>query len=120
MRFIHEIGFTVKIGQEEAYQRWLIDNEAALAAAYPEGVRHIGVFATVYSSEKGAGFYRVFAELDSYAALDRLAAAMKDESSDFSRLNLEASRFGDYDLNAPWSNGLHKAVVDATVFDPPE
>jgi hypothetical protein len=74
----------------------------------------------VYSSEKNAGFYRLFAELDSYAALDRLAAAMKDESSDFGRLNREVSRFGDYSLAAPWSNGLHKAVVDATVFDPLE
>lgn len=120
MRFIHEFGFSVKIGQEEAYQRWLIDNEAALAASYPEGVRHIGVFTTVFSSEKNAGFYRLFAELDSYAALDRLAAAAKDESGEFARLNREASRFGDYDFAAPWSNGLHKAVVDATVWDPSE
>lgn len=119
MRFIQEIGFTVKIGQEEAYQQWLVDNEAALAASSPEGVRHIGVFVTVYSTEKHAGFYRLFAELDSYAALDRMAAAMKDPTSDFGRLNREASQFGDYDLSAPWSSGLHKAVVDATVFDPP-
>lgn len=27
-------------------------------------------------------------------------------------------RFGDYDHAAPWSNGLHKAVVDATIWDP--
>ncbi|MGH2402312.1 MAG: hypothetical protein ACRDE6_06335 [Candidatus Limnocylindria bacterium] len=120
MRFIQEFGFSVKIGQEEAYQRWLIDNEVSLAASCPEGVRHLGVFATVFSSEKNAGFYRLFVELDSYAALDRLAAAMKDESSDFGRLNREASRFGDYSLAAPWSNGLHKAVVDATVVDPLE
>ena len=120
MRFIQEYGFTVKIGQEEAYQRWLVENEAALAASMPEGTRHLGVFVTVFSSEKQAGFYRVFAELDSYGAMDRLAAAMKDESSEFSRLNREASAFGDYDLNAPWSNALHKAVVDATVIDPPQ
>jgi hypothetical protein len=120
MRFIQEYGFTVKIGQEEAYQQWLIDNEAALAASCPEGVRHLGVFATVYSSEKSAGFYRLFAELDSYAALDRLAAAIKDAASDFGRLNREASQFGDYSLAAPWSSGLHKAVVDATIIDPLE
>jgi len=119
MRFIQEFGFTVKVGEEEAYQQWLIDNEAALAASYPEGSRHIGVFVTVFSSEKNAGFYRLFAELDSYGAMDRLAATMKDESSEFGRLNREANRFGDYSLTAPWSNGLHKAVVDATVIDAP-
>ena len=118
MRFMSEIGFTIKLGQEEAYQRWLIDNEAAYAASMPEGVRHLGVFVTAFSSEKHAGFYRLFAELDSYAALDRMAAANKDETSEFSRLNREASHFGDYDLNAPWSNSLHKAVVDASIFDP--
>jgi len=118
MRFIQEFGFTVKLGQEEAYQQWLIENEAALAASSPEGVKHLGVFITVYSSEKQAGFYRQFAELDSYAAMDRLAAAMKDEKSEFGRLNREASKFGDYDLNAPWSSSLHKAVIDATIFDP--
>jgi hypothetical protein len=31
----------------------------------------------------------------------------------------ELSRFGDYDLAAPWSNGLYKAVVDASIFDIP-
>lgn len=118
MRFIQEFGFTIKLGQEEAYRDWLVENEAALAASMPEGTRHLGIFVTVYSSEKQAGFYRMFAELDSYAALDRLAAALKDESSEFSRLNREASQFGDYDLSAPWSSGLHKAVVDATIFDP--
>jgi hypothetical protein len=57
--------------------------------------------------------------LDSYAALDRLADAAKDASSEFGRLNREWSRFGDWDVNAPWSQGLFKAVADATVWDPP-
>lgn len=120
MRFMHEQGFTIKLGQEEAYQQWLVENEEAFAASFPEGTRYIGTFATVFSSEKTAGFYRAFTELDSYAALDRFAAAARDGSSEFGRLIREQSRFGDYDLSAPWSNSLHKAVVDATVFDPVE
>jgi hypothetical protein len=71
------------------------------------------------STEKQAGNYRSFIELDSYAALDRLAAASKDGSSEFGRLQREWSSFGDWDLNAPWSGGLFKAVVDATLWDPP-
>ena len=51
--------------------------------------------------------------------MDRMAAAAKDASSDLGRLNREWSAFGDYDLNAPWSLAFRKAVVDATVWDPP-
>ena len=119
MRFISEYGFTVKLGQEEAYQQWLQENEPAFAASHPEGVKYLGTFAMIFSSEKQSGFYKAYLELDSYAALDRLAEANKDASSDFGRLNREISRFGDYDLAAPWSNGLYKAVVDASIFDAP-
>jgi hypothetical protein len=119
MRFISESGYTVKVGEEEAHQKWLEENEPAFAAAAPEGVKYLGTFAMVFSSEKQSGFYKTYMELDSYGAMDRLAAAAKDESSDFGRLLRESSRFADYDLAAPWSNGLYKAVVDATIFDPP-
>ena len=118
MRFIQEFGYSVKVGQEEAHQRWLVENEEAWAAAHPLGTRYIGTFATVFSSEKQAGFYKTYIELDSYGALDRLSATVKDESSELGRLVRESSVFGDYAWDAPWSNGLYKAVVDATVFDP--
>ena len=119
MRFIKEFGFSVKVGQDEAHQQWMLKNEDALAKAHPEGTRYIGTFATVFTSDKQSGFYRSFVEFDSYAALDRLAAAAKDSKSEFGRLNREWSAFGDYDFNAPWSQGLFKAVVDATIWDPP-
>ena len=118
MRFIEEFGYTVKVGHEEAFQRWLGENEEKLAKAHPEGTRYLGTFATVFTTDKQSGNYRMFVELDSYAALDRLAAAAKDASSEFGRLNREGSRFGDFDLSAPWSKALHKAVVDTTLWDP--
>ncbi len=118
MRFMSEGGYSVKLGQEEAHQKWLEENEAAFAASVPEGVKYLGTFVMVLSSEKQSGFYKTYMELDSYAAQDRLAAANKDASSDFGRLNREWSAFGDYDYNAPWSAGLYKAVVDASIFDP--
>ena len=119
MRFVQEFGYSVPPGKNEQHQAWVAANEEALRAAHPDGTRLIGIFATVYSSEKQAGFYRVFTELDSYAAIDRLAAAAKDDGSEFGRLIREHSAFMDYSWDAPYSNGLHKAVVDATVFDPP-
>ena len=119
MRFISESGYSIKIGQEEAHQKWLQENEAALAASTPEGVKYLGTFVTVFTSEKQSGFYKTYLELDSYGAMDRLAAATKDVSSDWGRLMEESARFGDYEFATPWSNGLYKAVVDATIFDPP-
>ena len=119
MRFIQEFGYTVKIGHEEAHQQWLAANEEKLAKAHPEGTRYLGTFATVFTSDKQSGGYRTFIELDSYAAMDRMAAAAKDASGELGRLLREVSAFGDYDLNAPWSQGLFKAAVDTTLWDPP-
>lgn len=119
MRFIEEWGYSVPPGREEEHQSWVQANEKALAAAAPRGTRLLGIYSNVFSSEKSAGFYRLFVELDSYAAMDSLAAAMKDASSDFGRLVREHSGFWDTDYSAPFSNGLHKAVADATIFDPP-
>jgi len=118
MRFIQEFGYTVKVGQEEAHQKWLVDNDQALAKSMPPGTRCIGTFAVVYSSEKSSGWYRTLIELDSYAAMDRLAALNKDPKSEYGRLLRESARFGDYDLAAPWSNSLLKDVIDATIWDP--
>ena len=119
MRFISESGYSIKVGQEEAHQHWLEANEEALAASVPEGVRYLGTFITVFTSEKQSGFYKTYLELDSYGAQDRLAAATKDPTSEWGRLLREQSAFGDWDFAAPWSNGLYKAAVDATIFDPP-
>lgn len=118
MRFIQEFGYSVKVGQEEAHQKWLVDNEAKFAAAHPPGTKYMGTFTTVLSTEKQAGFYKTYIELDSYGALDTLSAAVKDESNELGRLVRESSAFADYAWDAPWSNGLYKAVVDATIFDP--
>ncbi|MEX0630500.1 MAG: hypothetical protein WD508_07650 [Chloroflexota bacterium] len=118
VRFIYEIGFTVKLGKEEAYQTWLAENEAKIAAAQPPGTKYLGTFAVIFTSEKTAGFYRSFSELDSYAVIDTYAALMKDEKSDLGRLMRDESQFVDYDPNAQWSNGLYKLVVDAAIWDP--
>ena len=118
MVLIQEFGYSVPPGKEEEHQAWVRGNEKALRAAFPEGNRLIGIFANVYSSEKQAGFYRIFMELDSYGALDRFSEAMKDAESEFGRLIREHSAFMELSWDAPYSNGLHKAVVDAAVFDP--
>jgi hypothetical protein len=118
MRFIQEFGYTVKLGQEEAHQKWAIKNDAALRAAAPKGTRYLGSFTVVFSSEKAAGGYRMLMELDSYGALDAAAEATKDTKHPWAKLLREGSQFIDFDLAAPWSSGLLKDVVDASIFDP--
>lgn len=118
MRFIQEFGYTVKVGQDEAHQKWLIANDERLKAAAPTGSKYLGTFAVVIGTEKQAGSYRFLMELDSYAALDTGAAVSKDPKSEWAKLQIEWSKFYDVDLNAPWSNVLMKDVVDATIWDP--
>ena len=78
VRFIQEFGYTVKVGKDEAHQRWLAENDAALKAAMPEGMTYIGTFAVIFSSEKNAGSYKALFGLDSYGAMDAGAAVNKD------------------------------------------
>ncbi len=118
MRFIQEFGYTVRVGQDEAHQKWLTDNDAALKAAMPAGSTYMGTFAVILSSEKQAGSYKALIGLDSYAALDAGAAAAKDAKSKYGRLMRDVSQFFDLDLAAPWSNTLLKDVIDATIWDP--
>ena len=46
--FVQEYGYTVKVGMDEAHQRWLAENDAALKAAMPEGMTYIGTFAVIF------------------------------------------------------------------------
>ena len=117
MRFIQEFGYTVKVGKDEAHQRWLAENDAALKAAMPEGMTYIGTFAVIFSSEKNAGSYKALFGLDSYGAMDAGAAVNKDPGSAYGQLARDISQFFDLDRAAGWSNGLLKDVLDATIWD---
>ena len=118
MRFIQEFGYTVKVGQEEAHQKWVIENDQALRDAAPPGSKYLGTFTVVYSSEKNAGGYKCLMEMDSYGAMDAGAAAMKDPNNPWQKLLLESSKFIDTSWSVPWSNGLLKDAVDASIWDP--
>ena len=108
----------MKVGSDEAHQRWLIENDAALKAAMPAGMSYIGTFTVIYSSEKRAGSYKALFGLDSYGAMDAGAAANKDPDGALAKLNRDISQFFDLDYQAGWSNALLKDVLDATIWDP--
>ena len=117
MALIEELGFTVREGMEEAFQQWLQDNEEKFRQVHPRGMRYLGTYGVVFSSEKQAGTYRVLLELDNYGTIDTFSAAMKDGDSEFGRMVREHSSFAEFDLNQPWSQSLYRTVVDMAVFD---
>jgi site-specific recombinase len=117
MRFIQESGFTTRPGKYVELQEWVKANQARFAASYPEGTNLIGIFTVTFTSEKQAGEIQMLEQLDSYGALDRMAALHKDEGSEFTRLYHEFFSFVDISPTAGWSQSLLKDIVDATIFD---
>ena len=119
MALIEEFGFTVRDGQEEAFQKWLEENEERFREVHPPGIRYLGTYGVVFSSEKQAGLYRVLLELDNYGSIDTMSTALKDADSEFGRMVREHSSFTTADPNMPWSQSLYRTVVDMAVYDLP-
>jgi hypothetical protein len=118
--FISEDGYEVKFGLEEEYQQWVIGHADELRRAMPKGVDYIGTYVLTYGNDLDKGSWRDLFRLDSYAALDRLAAESKDPNSAMGRLLREASRFLDMSRRPErWTHNLLKSVVDATVINSP-
>jgi hypothetical protein len=120
MDFISEDGYEVKFGMEEEFQQWVIDHAAELRRAMPEGVEYVGTYVMTWGNGFDNGSWRDLYRLDSYAALDRLAAASKDANSPLGRLQREGYRFLDLNRRPEhWTHNLLKSVVDATVINAP-
>jgi hypothetical protein len=117
MRFISETGFSVRVGREEAFQRWLAANEERIARAYPEGTEYLGTYCAVFTSEKTAGGYRFLERLSSYADIDKLAALQKDETTEYAKISREFRQFMDPDPHADSSLVLLKGVTDTAIID---
>ena len=119
MEFIVEDGYEIKLGMEEEYQQFVIATAERFRAALPEGVEYIGDFAFTWGNDAEAGRWRTLLRLDSYGALDRLAAAATGDG-DFAQLIRESSRFLDVSRDtSKWRHTLLKSVVDATVINSP-
>lgn len=120
MDFLVIQGFDVPSGKNQEYQEWVRANFDALASSAPEGIELVGIYATMFSSEKHSGSYKKIWRLDSYGALDRFAAAAGGDG-EFARLLNEGGAFVDVRLDADWSSGLLKSVKDISIWaDNPE
>jgi len=120
MDFLNIGGFSVPPGKNQEFQTWVRTNSTALAKALPEGIELVGIYASMFSSEKHSGAYKVIFRLDSYGAMDRFVDAM-GENPELARLMDELGKFGDVRLGADYSNELLKSVADITIWaDYPE
>jgi hypothetical protein len=118
MDFITEDGYQIKPGLQAEYQAWVVANQDALRRAQPEGVEYLGTYVAVYGNEYIGGTFRDLYRIDSYAALDRIAAEGRRPDSELMRLNQEIGRFLDLTRSPDlWAHNLYKNVVDATIVD---
>jgi hypothetical protein len=118
MDFITEDGYQVKPGMQEEYQQWVIANQDALRRALPDGIEYIGTYVAVFGNDYSGGGWRDLFRIDSYGALDRMAAEQRRPESELGRLNRESGRFIDLTRSPErWTHNLYKNVVDATIID---
>ena len=120
MNFLNIDGFSVPPGESLEFQEWVRANSAALAKALPEGIELVGIYASMFSSEKHSGDFKSVWRFNSYGAMDRFAAAM-GENPELARLMDEMGKFFDVRLGADNSSELLKSVADITIWaDYPE
>jgi hypothetical protein len=120
MDFLIIGGFDVPPGKSLEFQAWVKENSAALSNHAPEGIELVGIYASMFASEKKSGQYKSVWRMDSYGAMDRFAAAAR-EDSEFARLLDELGSFTDVRLGAGESSELLKSVSDITIWaDYPE
>ncbi|MBA3687877.1 MAG: hypothetical protein H0W81_03435 [Chloroflexi bacterium] len=117
MSLLQEQGFNVKRGKEEAFQKWTTDNDAALKKSTTPGVEYLGTYVVAMSSEKHAGEYRFLLRLESFAAFDASHEAVRDEKSEWGRLNREATAFLDLPIGAEFSSSVYRPLIESVIWD---
>jgi hypothetical protein len=115
MDFLGISGFDVQPGKSRELQEWVRTNSTAISENLPEGIKLVGVYATMFSSEKHSGHYRIVWRFGSYGDMDRFAAAI-GENPELGRLLDELGSFEDVRIGADFSNELLKSVADITIW----
>ena len=120
MEFLHISGFDIPPSKSLEFQEWVQANSVALSNRAPDGIELVGVYASMFTSEKQSGHYKLVWRLDSYGAMDRFAAAARDDA-ELARLLDELGSFYDVRLGVGESVELLKSVSDITIWaDYPE
>lgn len=111
MPILHETRFDLEPGKFDAFQEWLLENEEALAAAYPDGIEYVGSYANVFG-DPSKGEYKTLLRLDDYAAIDKLTETVAQEG-DLSRLLWEMSAYTKDGSSSRGQKSLWKRVTHA-------
>lgn len=117
MSMIFEQGFNIKRGQEEAFQKWVADNDELTKKAAPAGIEYLGTYILSMSSEKHSGEYRTLWRLESFAAFDAFEEAAREPESDWGRLSRESSEFIDLPIGFEGSFSVLRPLVGAVLWD---
>ena len=114
MHFVDVIGLDIKEGKMREFQEWIRANEKELAQHLPDDAQHLGVFVSIYDSEKDSGQVYIMTRMESYGTGDRIAELGQNET--YAKLVAEFMEFVDNSNSAGSSRKLLKAVSDATVW----
>lgn len=108
--FVVEWGYDVD--NDEAFQRWLRQNEQALSNSSPDDVEYRGTYRVVISSEKEGGEYRTFWAFESMAAMEELGA----RKGRFGTLLRAFNRFRSKNPNAKFSQQILQTAAATSSF----
>jgi len=115
MDFLLIGGGNVIPGKMREFQKWVRANSGSLGRLASEnGYELVGIYFSMFTSEKHSGACKTVWRLDSYGAMDRMAAA-PPKSPELARLLDELDGFFDVRIGADWSGELLKSVSDITV-----
>jgi len=115
MDFLHISGYDVAPGKNIDFQKWVQANAAALSNLTPDGIELVGIYASMFDSEKKSGHYKSVWRMDSYGAMDRFAAEA-GSNAELTRLLDEFASFQDVRLGSGESVQFLKSVSDVTIW----
>ena len=110
-----EWGYDVPFNKHEEFKKWLIVNEAKIAAAQPDYVRYRGTYAVSATSEKHSGLYRTIWSFKTLHDLETFSDAMHSKSP-FACLVDELCAFRDRERGADNSQQIYQPVRCAHRF----
>jgi len=102
-----EWGYDVPFNRHDDFKKWLIANEASIAAAVPPDVTYRGTYAVSATSEKNSGLYRTIWAFTTLRALENFDDEMSSGSA-FARLIADLNAFRDRERGADYSQQIYQ------------
>jgi hypothetical protein len=102
-----EWGYDVPFNRHDDFKKWLIANEASIAAAVPTDVTYRGTYAVSATSEKHSGLYRTIWAFTTLSALGNFEDELSSGSA-FGRLIADLNAFRDRERGAHYSQQIYQ------------